>query len=113
MLDLSTLRNARFTVPGDPDWNPDADFSGDDAVNVVDLGIMRQYAFDAPGPKRAGQRVQLIGASEGRAMTDGVSGGGVRPPAASDGVGVTLEAIGPKQVSRWPPASRTVASCAY
>lgn len=38
ILDLASFREAFSTVPGDTNWNPDADFNGDDQVNVIDPG---------------------------------------------------------------------------
>jgi hypothetical protein len=49
-LDLGTLRTAFFGQAGDADWNPDADFNGDDVVNFVDLGVLRSNFFTTPGP---------------------------------------------------------------
>lgn len=48
--DLGLLRLAFFSSPGAANWNPDADFNGDNVVNFVDLGIMRSVFFQAPGP---------------------------------------------------------------
>jgi hypothetical protein len=49
-LDLGTIKVAFFSSPGQPNWNPDADFNGDDAVNVVDLAVMKSQFFAPPGP---------------------------------------------------------------
>ena len=48
--DLARFRAAFGSVPGDANWNPDADFDGDDQVNVIDLGRLRALFFRAPGP---------------------------------------------------------------
>lgn len=48
--DLLILRNLFFTTPASPDWNPDADFNGDNTVNFIDLQIMRSFFFGPPGP---------------------------------------------------------------
>ena len=48
--DLGMLKNAFFSVPGDTNWNPDADFNGDDFVNFDDLATMRASFFEVPGP---------------------------------------------------------------
>ncbi|MFK8014866.1 MAG: thrombospondin type 3 repeat-containing protein [Gammaproteobacteria bacterium] len=48
--DLGLLRLAFFSNPSTPNWNPDADFNGDNIVNFIDLGIMRSYFFGPPGP---------------------------------------------------------------
>jgi len=48
--DLGILKNAFFSNPLSPNWNPDADFTGDNAINAPDLGIMRQSFFGTPGP---------------------------------------------------------------
>jgi len=49
-LDLGTLKQAFFSVPASANWNPDADFNGDDAVNFLDLGLMKDAFFQQPGP---------------------------------------------------------------
>jgi len=49
-LDLGALKNAFFTTPEDPLWNPDADFNGDDVVNALDLGTLKAGFFTPPGP---------------------------------------------------------------
>lgn len=49
-LDLGALKAAFFSTPGDANWNPDADFTGDDAVNPLDLGAMKGAFFGEPGP---------------------------------------------------------------
>lgn len=49
VLDLGTLRAAFFAVPGEANWNPDADFNGDGNINAIDLGIMRRDFFQRPG----------------------------------------------------------------
>ena len=53
-IDLGALKAAFFSTPGDPNWNPDADFNGDDTVNFVDLGILRAAIFAPPGPSAEG-----------------------------------------------------------
>ncbi|MFK7886823.1 MAG: S8 family serine peptidase [Gammaproteobacteria bacterium] len=50
VLDLALVRIAFFSIPGDANWNPDADFNGDDVINFLDLGIMRSMFFGTPGP---------------------------------------------------------------
>ena len=54
-LDLSAVKQAFFTSSGQPQWNPDADFSGadgvpDGSVNFADLQRMKAFFFGAPGP---------------------------------------------------------------
>ena len=49
-LDLSAMREAFFSMPASLNWNPDADFNGDDVVNFQDLGSMKEGFFNRPGP---------------------------------------------------------------
>jgi hypothetical protein len=49
-VDLGQLRLAFFATPGSPNWNPNADFNNDGAINVIDLGIMKALFFAPPGP---------------------------------------------------------------
>jgi hypothetical protein len=48
--DVAILNAAFGSMPGDPNWNPDADLDGDDIVNFVDLNIMSGYLGGPPGP---------------------------------------------------------------
>ena len=48
--DLGVFKAAFFTQPGNPAWNPAADFTGDFQVNFQDLGVIRQFMFSQPGP---------------------------------------------------------------
>lgn len=48
--DLATFKDAFFTTPPSPGWNPDADLDGDGAVGFVDLGLFRDAFFGVPGP---------------------------------------------------------------
>ena len=55
LSDLGVLRDAFFSTPASPNWNPDADLTGptgapDNRVNVVDLGRMKEFIFMPPGP---------------------------------------------------------------
>ncbi|MEO1573713.1 MAG: thrombospondin type 3 repeat-containing protein, partial [Pseudomonadota bacterium] len=55
VTDLGLLRQAFFSTPGSPAWNPAADLAGtggapDGVVNVIDLGRMRTLFFVPPGP---------------------------------------------------------------
>ena len=50
VLDLGVLKAAFFATPPSPNWNPDADFTEDGAINALDLGIMRLTFFGQPGP---------------------------------------------------------------
>ena len=52
--DLNVLKQAFFSTPGSPAWNPDADFNGDEAVGFADLGVMRNMFFGRPGPSAGG-----------------------------------------------------------
>ncbi|MFK8031220.1 MAG: thrombospondin type 3 repeat-containing protein [Gammaproteobacteria bacterium] len=38
------------STPGMPNWNPDADFNGDNSVNFIDLFIFQGFFLTAPGP---------------------------------------------------------------
>ena len=49
-LDLEETRTSFFSNPASPNWNPDADFNGDDIVNFLDLELLRQQFFEPPGP---------------------------------------------------------------
>lgn len=49
-VDLGVFKAAFFGSPGDANWNPDADFNGDNVTNPVDLGILRSLFFRVPGP---------------------------------------------------------------
>lgn len=37
--DLDLVKAAMFSIPGDPNWNPDCDLNGDGKVDVTDLLI--------------------------------------------------------------------------
>jgi glycosylphosphatidylinositol phospholipase D len=49
-VDLGIFKLAFFATPALANWNPDADFNGDDSVNSIDLGILKSFFFQAPGP---------------------------------------------------------------
>ncbi len=49
-LDLNVMKNAFFSSPASPDWNPDADLDGSNSVNFVDLNIVKAFFFAPPGP---------------------------------------------------------------
>lgn len=59
-LDLNSFRQAFFSNPASPNWNPDADLTGagqsapDSVVNFLDLQIVRDQFFAAPGPSATG-----------------------------------------------------------
>ncbi|MEM6638995.1 MAG: hypothetical protein AAF610_03750, partial [Pseudomonadota bacterium] len=59
VLDLGALRTAFFATPASQNWNPDADFNGDDVVNFLDLGVLRQAFFQAPGPSGTTQACEF------------------------------------------------------
>ncbi|MGC8784319.1 MAG: hypothetical protein ACP5RN_08030, partial [Armatimonadota bacterium] len=40
LFDFGALTNAFGSIPGDPNWNPDADLDGDDEVTLFDFGIL-------------------------------------------------------------------------
>ncbi len=52
--DLGIQKNAFFSSPASPNWNPDADLDGDDQVSFSDLGIMKSLFFGPPGPSATG-----------------------------------------------------------
>jgi hypothetical protein len=39
--DMITLRNAWFSTPSSPNWNPRADLNGDGVVNAADLALLK------------------------------------------------------------------------
>ncbi|MDH3589605.1 MAG: hypothetical protein OEQ74_09390, partial [Gammaproteobacteria bacterium] len=51
--DLATLKSVFLTNPGSPNWNPDADFDGDDIVAFGDVAIMKAFFLAMPGPAAA------------------------------------------------------------
>ncbi len=48
--DLATLKSAFMSEPGNANWNPDADFNGDNRVNFFDLARLREAFLGVPGP---------------------------------------------------------------
>ncbi len=40
LFDFGALNQAFGSMPGDPNWNPDADLDGDDEVSLFDFGIL-------------------------------------------------------------------------
>jgi len=51
-MDVAALRTAFFATPQDANWNPDADFNNNGAVNSIDLGVMRRWFMQRPGGYR-------------------------------------------------------------
>ena len=49
-LDLNVTKNAFFSTPAAPNWNPDADLDGNDSINFADLNIVKAFFFAPPGP---------------------------------------------------------------
>lgn len=49
-IDFAELSAAFFSTPAAGNWNPDADFNGDERVNFADVGIIRGQFFGPPGP---------------------------------------------------------------
>ncbi len=49
-LDLQAVKDAFFSTPVSPVWNPDADFDNSGAVNFADLQILKNQIFGPPGP---------------------------------------------------------------
>ena len=43
--DFGLFKSAWFSTPGDPNWNPDADFDVNGAVGPSDFGIFKQRWF--------------------------------------------------------------------
>ncbi|MEL7450459.1 MAG: dockerin type I domain-containing protein [Pseudomonadota bacterium] len=52
--DLGLLKQAFFSSPGSPNWEPSADFDSSGSVNFTDLAIMKQLFFLNPGPSGEG-----------------------------------------------------------
>ncbi|MDJ0701570.1 MAG: PKD domain-containing protein, partial [Woeseiaceae bacterium] len=48
--DLAALKSAFLSVPGQANWNPDADFNGDSMVNFADQARLKQAFLGVPGP---------------------------------------------------------------
>ena len=58
-VDLNALKEAFFSTPASPTWNPDADLTGiggapDGIVNFLDLTAMKNLFFGTPGPSGRG-----------------------------------------------------------
>ncbi len=49
-LDLQALKNAFFSNPAQPQYNPDADFDFDGSINFTDLQALKNGLFGTPGP---------------------------------------------------------------
>ena len=52
--DVAIFKLAFLTSPGDDNWNPDADFDGDDFVGFLDLGRLKGFFLGPPGPSATG-----------------------------------------------------------
>ncbi len=48
--DLAVVKAAFFSVAGQANYNPDADFNGDNTVNFADLVLTKEQFFGPPGP---------------------------------------------------------------
>ncbi len=48
--DYFLLTSAFLSIPGSPDWNPDADLNGDSVVNFGDVVLFQFFFLDPPGP---------------------------------------------------------------
>lgn len=48
--DLNIIRRAFFTLPPMLNWNPDADFDGDDFVGFADMAMLADAMDQKPGP---------------------------------------------------------------
>ncbi len=53
-LDLQAVKDAFFSNPASPAWNPDADFDNSGLINFVDLQVVKDQLFGPPGPSAAG-----------------------------------------------------------
>ena len=61
-VDLETFKKAFGSKSGDPEWNPDADYNGDNVVGPEDFGIFKKMinpTFTAPGVGPAGDRLEF------------------------------------------------------
>lgn len=52
--DVAALKPAVPSMPGDPEWNEDADFNGDGFVNFGDVAQMKSMFLGQPGPSATG-----------------------------------------------------------
>ncbi len=48
--DYVTLTAAFLSNPASPNWNPDADLTGDNLVNFADVALFQFFFLGAPGP---------------------------------------------------------------
>ncbi len=53
-LDLNAMKDAFFSNPASPSWNPDADLDNSGIVSFADLQIVKAQFFGPPGPSAAG-----------------------------------------------------------
>ncbi len=53
-LDLQAVKDAFFSTPASPAWNPDADFDNSASINFTDLQFLEDQFFGPPGPSAAG-----------------------------------------------------------
>ena len=53
-LDLQVVKDAFFSNPASPAWDPDADFDNSGLINFADLQILKDQIFGPPGPSAAG-----------------------------------------------------------
>jgi hypothetical protein len=56
------LTDAFGSVPGDPNWNPDADLDGDDEVSLFDFGILTSHFGEIGADEFAGTAQAASGA---------------------------------------------------
>jgi hypothetical protein len=56
------LTDAFGSVPGDPNWNPDADLDGDDEVSLLDFGILTSHFGEIGAEEFAGTGQAATGA---------------------------------------------------
>ncbi|MDH3588866.1 MAG: thrombospondin type 3 repeat-containing protein [Gammaproteobacteria bacterium] len=52
--DVGIFKLAFLAFPGDVNWNPDADFDGDDSVGFLDLSRLKEFFLGPPGPSATG-----------------------------------------------------------
>ena len=53
-VDLQGVKDAFFSNPASPVWNPHADFDNSGQINFTDLQILKGQFFGPPGPSAAG-----------------------------------------------------------
>ncbi|MDH3589834.1 MAG: hypothetical protein OEQ74_10550, partial [Gammaproteobacteria bacterium] len=49
-FDVSAFKAAFLTIPGDGNWNPDADMDDDDFIGFLDVAVLKAFFLAPPGP---------------------------------------------------------------